>query len=74
MDVLKRLFEQHYQLPAEHVQPLQGQLGGSGRAILRLTGEGISAAKTKAAKASTADMKVGKTFPRWEDPERNLIA
>jgi aminoglycoside/choline kinase family phosphotransferase len=30
-------------LPAEHVQPLQGQLGGSGRAILRLTGEGISA-------------------------------
>ena len=43
MDVLKRLFEQHYKLPAEHVQPLQGQLGGSGRAILRLTGEGISA-------------------------------
>jgi aminoglycoside/choline kinase family phosphotransferase len=43
MDVLKRLFEQHYQLPAEHVQPLQGQLGGSGRVIVRLTGEGLSA-------------------------------
>jgi aminoglycoside/choline kinase family phosphotransferase len=37
MDVLKRLFEQHYQLPAEQIQPLQGQLGGSGRAIVRLT-------------------------------------
>ena len=37
MDVLKRLFEQHFHLPAERVQPLQGQLGGSGRAILRLS-------------------------------------
>ena len=43
MDVLKRLFEQHYRLPAEDVQPLQGQLGGSGRAIVRLTGGGFSA-------------------------------
>ncbi|MGO9778056.1 MAG: phosphotransferase [Terracidiphilus sp.] len=43
MDVLKRLFEQHYRLPAESVQPLQGQLGGSGRAIVRLTGGGFSA-------------------------------
>jgi aminoglycoside/choline kinase family phosphotransferase len=43
MDVLKRLFEQHYRVPASEVQPLQGQLGGSGRAILRLTGGGKSA-------------------------------
>ena len=43
MDVLKRLFEQHYQVPAEHVKPLQGQLGGSGRAIIRLSGGGRSA-------------------------------
>jgi aminoglycoside/choline kinase family phosphotransferase len=43
MDVLKRLFERHFKLSAEHVQPLQGQLGGSGRAIFRLTGGGISA-------------------------------
>ena len=35
MDVLKRLFEQHYQVPADHVKPIQG-LGGSGRAIIRL--------------------------------------
>jgi aminoglycoside/choline kinase family phosphotransferase len=43
MDVLQRLFEQHYHFPAEHVHPLQGQLGGSGRAIVRLTGQGLSA-------------------------------
>jgi aminoglycoside/choline kinase family phosphotransferase len=43
MDVLKRLFEQHYRMPAEHAQPLQGQLGGSGRTIVRLTGKGLSA-------------------------------
>ena len=43
MDVLKRLFEQHYRLPAEGARPLQGQLGGSGRAIVRLTGGGFSA-------------------------------
>jgi aminoglycoside/choline kinase family phosphotransferase len=43
MDVLKRLFEQHFHLPVEQVKPLQGQLGGSGRAILRLTAGGQSA-------------------------------
>src|SRR5208337_1388662 len=40
MDVLKRLFEQHFHSPAERVQPLQGQLGGSGRNIIRLAGSG----------------------------------
>jgi aminoglycoside/choline kinase family phosphotransferase len=43
MEVLERLFQLHYRLPAEHVQPLQGQLGGSGRAIVRLTGGECSA-------------------------------
>jgi aminoglycoside/choline kinase family phosphotransferase len=37
MDVLKSLFEQHFHSPVEHVQPLQGQLGGSGRRIVRLS-------------------------------------
>jgi len=36
MDVLKKLFEQHFHSPAERVEPLQGQLGGSGRNIIRL--------------------------------------
>jgi aminoglycoside/choline kinase family phosphotransferase len=37
MDVLKKLFEAHFQEAVEHVLPLQGQLGGSGRRIIRLT-------------------------------------
>jgi len=43
MEVLKRLFEQHFHSPVEQVQPLQGQLGGSGRKIIRLSSEKISA-------------------------------
>ena len=38
MDVLQQLFEQHFAVPVEQVQRLQGQLGGSGRSIIRLTG------------------------------------
>jgi aminoglycoside/choline kinase family phosphotransferase len=43
MEVLTGLFERHFKAPAEEVTPLQGQLGGSGRAIVRLTGAGSSA-------------------------------
>jgi aminoglycoside/choline kinase family phosphotransferase len=43
MDVLKKLFEQHFHSPVERVQPLQGQLGGSGRNIIRLFGANQSA-------------------------------
>ena len=38
MDVLKSLFERHFHQSVERVDPLQGQLGGSGRKILRLFG------------------------------------
>ena len=43
MEVLEQLFERHFKAQAEEVKPLQGQLGGSGRAILRLTGGGFRA-------------------------------
>src|SRR5690242_20814966 len=43
MDVLKKLFEQHFHFPVERVQPVQGELGGSGRKIVRLSGSGVSA-------------------------------
>lgn len=43
MEVLERLFEQHFKTRADEVRPLQGQLGGSGRAIVRLKGGGSSA-------------------------------
>src|SRR6266496_3411793 len=43
MDVLKKLFERHFHSPVGRVQPLQGQLGGSGRNIIRLASEKVSA-------------------------------
>ncbi len=43
MDVLRKLFEEHFHSPVERVQPLQGPLGGSGRNIFRLVGEEYSA-------------------------------
>jgi aminoglycoside/choline kinase family phosphotransferase len=43
MDVLHKLFEQHFHSLVERVQPLQGQLGGSGRKIVRLIGAKQSA-------------------------------
>ena len=43
MDVLKKLFEQHFHAPPERVLPLQGELGGSGRKIIRLLGQKSSA-------------------------------
>jgi aminoglycoside/choline kinase family phosphotransferase len=41
--VLKKLFEQHFHAPPDLVQPLQGQLGGSGRTIVRLAAGSQSA-------------------------------
>jgi aminoglycoside/choline kinase family phosphotransferase len=43
VDVLKRLFEQHFHSPVEQVQPLKGKLGGSGRNIFRLASASLSA-------------------------------
>jgi aminoglycoside/choline kinase family phosphotransferase len=43
LDVLKKLFEQHFHAPPERVVPLQGELGGSGRKIIRVAGANASA-------------------------------
>src|SRR5467141_2117039 len=43
MDVLNRLFEEHFLSPVERMQPLHGELCGSGRKIVRLAGEKLSA-------------------------------
>ena len=43
MDILNRLFEQHFHSPVVYLLPLQGQLGGSGRKIIRLATETLSA-------------------------------
>jgi aminoglycoside/choline kinase family phosphotransferase len=39
MDILKKLFEQHFHAPPARIQPLQGELGGSGRKIIRLAND-----------------------------------
>jgi aminoglycoside/choline kinase family phosphotransferase len=41
--ILKHFFEQHFHVPAEQINPLQGNLGGSGRAIVRLIGGAYTA-------------------------------
>src|SRR5437016_7906998 len=43
MEVLENLFERHFHAPVERVQPRQGQLGGSGRKVIRLASEKSSA-------------------------------
>jgi hypothetical protein len=43
MEVLEQLYQQHFQSPVARIQPLQGELGGSGRRIIRLTGQAGSA-------------------------------
>jgi aminoglycoside/choline kinase family phosphotransferase len=43
MDVLRELFEKHFRAPVERVEPLQGELGGSGRKIIRLAREELTA-------------------------------
>ena len=43
MEVLEKLFERHFDCPVGRVQPLQGELGGSGRKVIRLVSEKFSA-------------------------------
>lgn len=43
MDVLKHLFEQHFHVLPERIDQLQGELGGSGRKIIRLANQAHSA-------------------------------
>jgi aminoglycoside/choline kinase family phosphotransferase len=43
IEVLKKLFERHFHAPVSRVQPLQGQLGGSGRQIIRLSSDKANA-------------------------------
>ena len=43
VDILKSLFERHFGSPATQVRPLQGELGGSGRKIVRLANDSATA-------------------------------
>jgi len=43
MSILETLFERYFQSPADRAQAIQGQLGGSGRQIIRLSNSSCSA-------------------------------
>jgi aminoglycoside/choline kinase family phosphotransferase len=43
MDILNKLFEQHFHAPPTRIEPLQGQFGGSGRNIIRLSNQSATA-------------------------------
>jgi aminoglycoside/choline kinase family phosphotransferase len=43
MEILKKLFESHFRELPQRVVPLQGELGGSGRQIIRLSGSRAAA-------------------------------
>ena len=76
MDALKRLFEQHFHSPAEHIQPLQGQLGGSGRNIIRLTGAGHTAVGIlySVREENTAFLEFSRHFRRYGLPVPEIYA
>jgi len=43
VDTLKKLFEQHFHSAPKRIQPLQGELGGSGRKIIRFANDRVTA-------------------------------
>ncbi len=43
MEILKTLFEKHFHAPPQRVDELQGELGGSGRRIIRLSNQSATA-------------------------------
>ena len=43
MDELERLFEQRFHTPVDRAEPLEAELGGSARKILRLANDRFSA-------------------------------
>ena len=42
IDVLRKLFEERFQVSPARIEPLQGELGGSGRKIVRLASDKVS--------------------------------
>lgn len=76
MDVLKQLFLQHFRMPAENVRPLQGELGGSGRNIVRLTGGKFSAIGilSPVREENVAFLEFSRHFRRYKLPVPEIYA
>jgi aminoglycoside/choline kinase family phosphotransferase len=76
MDVLKQLFQQHFHLPVERLQPLQGELGGSGRKIIRLAGNNVTAVGIlyHVPEENTAFLEFSRHFRRYGLPVPEIYA
>jgi len=76
MEVLKKLFEQHFGVPVEHVQPLQGDLGASGRNIIRLSGGKFSAVGIlyNVYEENVAFLEFSRHFRRYDLPVPEIYA
>jgi aminoglycoside/choline kinase family phosphotransferase len=76
MDRLRRLFEQHFHTPAERLEPLQGQLGGSGRVIARLSAGGQTAIGIlyDVAEENRAFFEFSRHFRRYDLPVPEIYA
>src|SRR6266705_5576422 len=76
MDVLNKLFEEHFHASPERIQPLQGELGGSGRKIIRLAREKLSAIGILYAvrEENVAFLEVSKHFRRHGLPVPEIYA
>jgi aminoglycoside/choline kinase family phosphotransferase len=76
MDILKKLFEEHFHSQVVRVEPLQGQLGGSGRNILRLSGERSSSIGILygVREENVAFLEFSRHFRRYELPVPEIYA
>ena len=76
MDILSQLFERHFHSPVVRLQALQGELGGSGRRIVRLHGEKTSAIGVlySVREENTAFLEFSRHFRRHELPVPEIYA
>ena len=76
IDILQKLFEQHFKCPAQKIEPLQGQLGGSGRTILRLSNDRVRAIGIlyKVFEENRAFIEFSKHFKRHDLPVPEIYA
>ena len=76
IDVLKELFTRHFHSAPTRIQPLQGELGASGRKIIRLTNERVSAVGILygGREENTAFLEFSKHFRRYCLPVPEIYA
>ena len=76
IDILKELFRQYFRSGPTRIQPLQGELGGSGRKIIRLSNERVSAIGILYAgrEENTAFLEFSKHFRRYCLPVPEIYA